>query len=38
MCLPEPSGRQSGDGWEMEALNLAYETSLFMPVRFFYMP
>jgi hypothetical protein len=25
-------------GWEMEALNLAYETFLFMPVRFFYMP
>jgi hypothetical protein len=25
-------------GWEMEALNLAYVTFLFMPVRFFYMP
>jgi hypothetical protein len=23
---------------EMEALNLAYETFIFMPVRFFYMP
>jgi hypothetical protein len=25
-------------GREMEALNLAYATFLFMPVRFFYMP
>jgi hypothetical protein len=25
-------------GWEMEALNLAYATFLFIPVRFFYIP
>jgi hypothetical protein len=38
MCPPEPFGRQSGDLGEMEALNLAYVTFLFMLVRFFYMP
>jgi hypothetical protein len=32
------SGRQSGDLGEKWPLNFAYETFLFMPVRFFYMP
>jgi hypothetical protein len=38
MWLPEPSGRQSGDLGEKLPLNFAYETFLFMPVRFFCMP